>query len=104
MIGNEVRPKILPQYLVIALMVVAAVHIGKSIEYMKHLGVVCCFHMRQRETDWTLTTSSLIMDTQHVSETLVSNSVLAPVFCLEHVNELYSYTEPLCLWHCNKAL
>jgi hypothetical protein len=74
MIGNEVRPKILPQYLDIALIVVAAVRIGKRIEYMKHLVVVCCVHMRQRETDWTLTMSSLIMDTQQVSETLVSNN------------------------------
>jgi hypothetical protein len=49
MTGNEVRPKTLPQYLDIALIVVAAVHIGKGTEYTKYLGVLCFVHMRQRE-------------------------------------------------------
>jgi hypothetical protein len=101
MIGNEVLPKTLPQSLYIALIVVAGVHIGKGTEYLKHLGVLCCVHMRQRETDCTLT-SSLIMDTEQVSETSVSNSILTLVFCREDFNKIC--TESLYLWHCNKAL
>jgi hypothetical protein len=45
------RPKMLPEYLDIALIVVTAVQIGQIIEYMKHLDVACYVHMRQSETD-----------------------------------------------------